>query len=124
MDELESLDGGLLTVDAATELLSIGRSTLYSAMERGELAFCRFGRARRIPRRVLLAWAASKMQGGWATMPGATANGFGRNEEDPETQRALIAGKHPGPVAVSFKHGRDNVSNGSPNRKPLATGKN
>lgn len=54
---------GLVTISEATKLLSVSRSFLYLAMERGELAYCRFGRARRIPRRALLEFAAARLNG-------------------------------------------------------------
>lgn len=39
----------LITVCAAARMLSLSRSTLYNLMDRGELAYVRIGRARRIP---------------------------------------------------------------------------
>lgn len=39
----------LITVRAAAKILSLSRSTLYNLMDRGELAYVRIGRARRIP---------------------------------------------------------------------------
>ncbi len=38
----------LLTVKEAASLLGLGRTTLYQLMDRGELAYYRFGSARRI----------------------------------------------------------------------------
>ena len=85
----------LLTISAAAELLSLSRSSLYDAMARGELGFCRFGRARRIPRAALEHWISSKYEGGWATMPGGMVKGFD-HKESPTTHRAPVAGKHSG----------------------------
>src|SRR5262245_13312705 len=47
---------GLMTVAEACKFLSLGRTTLYAAMECGDLAYCRRGRARRIPRRAVIAY--------------------------------------------------------------------
>ncbi len=40
----------LLTVAEAANQLALSRSTLYNLMDRGELAYVRIGRTRRIPR--------------------------------------------------------------------------
>jgi len=57
---------GLVTVAQACRFLAVSRSFLYGAMERGEIAYCRLGRARRIPVRALMEYAAKRLQGGWA----------------------------------------------------------
>ncbi|MCC7085165.1 MAG: helix-turn-helix domain-containing protein [Pirellulales bacterium] len=67
--ESHPLAGGLMTIEQAGKLLALGKSTLYEAMERGELPYCKVGRARRIPRLALLEWAAAQMTGGWAIQP-------------------------------------------------------
>jgi len=54
---------GLLTVSEATAFLRLSRSTLYTLMDEGELAFVRIGRARRIPRRALIDLAAAHLNG-------------------------------------------------------------
>jgi excisionase family DNA binding protein len=54
---------GTETVAAASRFLSLSRATIYKLMENGELAFCKFGRARRIPRRALLEYAAKCLTG-------------------------------------------------------------
>ena len=60
----EALVGdGLLTVSEATAFLRLSRSTLYTLMDQGELAFVRIGRARRIPRRALIVLAAAHLNG-------------------------------------------------------------
>ncbi|MEJ8643715.1 helix-turn-helix domain-containing protein [Streptomyces sp. MS1.HAVA.3] len=44
------VDRVLYTVEAAAELLSLGRSTVYELMASGDLPFVKLGRARRIRR--------------------------------------------------------------------------
>lgn len=56
---------GLMTVAQASEFLSVARSTLYLAMERGELPYVKLGRARRLPRRAVIEFAAANLHGGW-----------------------------------------------------------
>ncbi|MCX5296846.1 helix-turn-helix domain-containing protein [Streptomyces sp. NBC_00193] len=48
----------LCKVEAAAELLSLGRSTVYELMAAGELPFVKVGRARRIRRTDIDAFAA------------------------------------------------------------------
>ncbi|GHE65906.1 helix-turn-helix domain-containing protein [Streptomyces vinaceus] len=48
----------LCTVELAAELLSLGRSTIYELMASGELPFVKVGRARRIRRTDIDAFAA------------------------------------------------------------------
>ncbi|MET8505466.1 helix-turn-helix domain-containing protein [Streptomyces sp. NPDC004787] len=52
----------LLTVDAAAEALSFGRSTVYELMAAGVLPYVKVGRARRIRRSDLEAFAAGLPQ--------------------------------------------------------------
>jgi excisionase family DNA binding protein len=54
---------GLLTLKAAAEFLQVGRSSLYQAMNRGELPFCKVGKLRRIPKRALVRFAADRLVG-------------------------------------------------------------
>jgi excisionase family DNA binding protein len=56
---------GLLTVQEAADFLSVSRSKLYELMDHGELEFVKIGRSRRIPRRAVVALAASNLHGGW-----------------------------------------------------------
>lgn len=56
---------GLLSVGEAARFLSLSRSTLYELMESGRLVYVKLGRARRIPRRAVVALAASHLRGGW-----------------------------------------------------------
>ena len=66
-DQTELLADGLFTVAECGEFLRLSRSTIYKAMESGQLVFVRFGAARRIPKRAAIAWAAANMMGGWAS---------------------------------------------------------
>ena len=60
----EALVGdGLLTVSEAIAFLRLSRSTLYTLMDAGELAYVRIGRARRIPRQALIKLAAAHLNG-------------------------------------------------------------
>lgn len=51
--DANSLDA-LMKVDDVAEFLSLSRSKVYEMMQNGELAFIKFGRARRIQRSELL----------------------------------------------------------------------
>ena len=55
---------GLLTVPEAIAFLRLSRSTLYSLMELGELAYIQIGRARRIPKQALVDLAIMHLKGG------------------------------------------------------------
>lgn len=58
------VEGGLCTVPQAAAFLSLARSTVYALMDRGEIPFAKFGRARRIPKRALVAFASRHLVGG------------------------------------------------------------
>jgi excisionase family DNA binding protein len=58
------VEEGLLKVTEAAEFLRLSRATLYSLMDRGELAFVKLGRSRRIPKRALIELAARELRGG------------------------------------------------------------
>jgi hypothetical protein len=69
---------------------------LYSLMERGELFYTRLGRRRLVPRRALIALAASGLRGGWRSrsggqhapaVPGQSASKIrdGRKRQDTES---------------------------------------
>ncbi len=60
----ELVADGLFTVAEAASFLRVGRSSLYVLMDRGELPFVKIGRSRRIPRRAVIALAASGLRGG------------------------------------------------------------
>ena len=57
---------GLVTVAEAAKFLSISRSAVYEAMERGELQYVKLGRSRRIPKRAVMDLARGNLKGGWA----------------------------------------------------------
>lgn len=52
---------GFVTVPFAAEFLGLSRSTIYALMQAGALRFAKFGRARRIPKKALLEFAASSV---------------------------------------------------------------
>lgn len=54
---------GLMTVSEAIAFLHLSRSTLYTLMDEGELAYVRIGRARRIPRQALIELAVAHLNG-------------------------------------------------------------
>jgi excisionase family DNA binding protein len=62
-DIVSLLEGGLLPVSEAAEFLGVSRSMVYALMEDGQLPYVKIGRARRIPRRALLAFAAERLRG-------------------------------------------------------------
>jgi excisionase family DNA binding protein len=47
------VEAGFLPVREAAKFLAISRAKLYQMMESGEVAYAKFGRARRIPRHAL-----------------------------------------------------------------------
>ena len=59
--DMETNTGGVSTLDAqehyripeACRRLSLSRTALYGLMDTGRIAYCKFGRARRIPRSAL-----------------------------------------------------------------------
>ncbi len=55
---------GLMTVSEAAAFLRLSRSSIYTLMDHGELAFVKLGRSRRVPRRAVVELAASGLQGG------------------------------------------------------------
>jgi len=52
---------GLVTVAEATAFLGLSRSKVYALMDTGRLSYVKLGRARRIPRRALVALAADNL---------------------------------------------------------------
>jgi excisionase family DNA binding protein len=57
---------GLMRVVEAAQFLSVGRSTVYQLMDKGELPFVKLGASRRIPKRAVLNLASTNLQGGLA----------------------------------------------------------
>ncbi len=55
---------GLMTVSEAAAFLRLSRSSVYTLMDHGKLAFVKLGRSRRIPRRALVELAARGLRGG------------------------------------------------------------
>ena len=66
MTDGELFADGLMTVAGAAAFLSVSRTTVYELMERGELQYVRLGRARRVPKRSVIALAQANLKGGWA----------------------------------------------------------
>lgn len=64
-EQSEVVAAGLMSVEEAARFLSVSRSTLYELMESGRLVYVKLGRARRIPRRAVVALAAANLRGGW-----------------------------------------------------------
>jgi excisionase family DNA binding protein len=59
-----ALGGGFVTVPEAAHLLRLSRAKVYSLMDAGELAYAKFGKARRIPREALEAYVRRCLVGG------------------------------------------------------------
>ena len=57
----ELLKDGLKTIREAAAFLGISRSSIYTLMDSGRLAYVRIGTSRRIPHRSLLELAASNL---------------------------------------------------------------
>ena len=55
---------GLLTIAETGTFLRLSRASVYNLLDRGELAFVKVGRARRIPKRAVLELAAQALEGG------------------------------------------------------------
>jgi excisionase family DNA binding protein len=52
---------GFVEVPEAATFLSVSRATVYKLMDDGSLAYAKFGRSRRIPKRALLEYAANQI---------------------------------------------------------------
>lgn len=64
--EKEALaEDGLVSVSEACEFLGIRMTLLYKLMNDGELEFCKIRKARRIPRKSLVQYAARQIRGGY-----------------------------------------------------------
>jgi Helix-turn-helix domain len=55
------VDDGLVTVPEAQVFCRLSRSELYARMERGDLAYCKLGKRRLIPRRALVEMARQSL---------------------------------------------------------------
>jgi len=55
---------GLCSVREACGFLSIGKSSLYSLMQKGEVPFCYMGKNRRIPRKALVEFTERVLEEG------------------------------------------------------------
>ena len=55
------LEGGLLKVNEAAEVLSLSRGTVYNEMASGRLAYVKVRGSRRIPRTVLQRYVETRM---------------------------------------------------------------
>jgi len=53
------IEDGFVKVPEAARFLKLSRAKVYMLMDAGELAYAKFGRSRRIPRRALLEYATS-----------------------------------------------------------------
>lgn len=62
----EIVQDGMLTIEKACEWLGLSRAKVYQLMDRGELPYVKIGRARRIPKRALVEFAAANLRGGWS----------------------------------------------------------
>jgi hypothetical protein len=51
------VEDGLMTIPEAEEFSRLSRSDLYARMDRGELAYCKLGKRRMIPRRAMIEMA-------------------------------------------------------------------
>jgi excisionase family DNA binding protein len=57
------VEDGFLSVAEAAEFLGLCRAKLYLLMDSGDLVYAKFGKARRIPRKALLEYAARCLVG-------------------------------------------------------------
>ncbi len=64
MTETEKLlNEGLLSINAAAAFVGLSRSRLYELMDKGELAYCKLGGRRLVPRAGLMKLAAASLVG-------------------------------------------------------------
>ncbi len=57
LDDVGLVSDGLMTIPEAEEFSRLSRSDLYARMDRGELAYCKLGKRRMIPRRAMVEMA-------------------------------------------------------------------
>jgi excisionase family DNA binding protein len=60
-ESFRAISEGFESIPRAAAFLGLSRSKLYALMDAGELAFAKFGKARRIPRQALLEYAAKSL---------------------------------------------------------------
>ena len=65
--EVATLADGCFSIAEAAGFSGLSRSTLYEAMEAGELAFVKVGRRRLLPRLAVVQWLARGLCGGTNT---------------------------------------------------------
>jgi excisionase family DNA binding protein len=63
MDAQALVADGLLTVGQAADFLRVGRSTIYALLAAGEIPHVKIGRATRLPRAAVVAFAAARLTG-------------------------------------------------------------
>jgi excisionase family DNA binding protein len=63
VQEKKLVAGGLVSVARACAFLGVSRSTLYNLMTTQQLAYVKIGKARRVPRRALIALANAGLVG-------------------------------------------------------------
>jgi len=63
-DASEVLADGCMSIAEAVRFSGLSRSTLYAAMDHGELVFVKVGRRRLLPRQSLVQWLARGLKGG------------------------------------------------------------
>lgn len=61
-DAAELLADGSLGVRAAAAFAGVSRTEIYDAMARGELEWFRHGRHRLIPKKLVVAWQAARLE--------------------------------------------------------------
>lgn len=60
----EIVAGGAMSIAAAAKFTGLSRSGLYKLMDRGELAYIKIGRARRVPKRAIERLLSDNLVGG------------------------------------------------------------
>jgi excisionase family DNA binding protein len=63
-ERLALVADGLLTIAETGAFLKLSRASVYNLMDRGQLPFIKVGRARRIPKRAVVQFAAQALEGG------------------------------------------------------------
>jgi excisionase family DNA binding protein len=66
MSTKDLMADGTLSIEAAAEFSGLGRTFLYSAMDRGELPYVKAGARRLIPKKALIKYLADRVAGAGA----------------------------------------------------------